>query len=60
MPGELSGQAEEPGAKPRGLGFAPAAAQRCRTDDMQQLIGQGSQRPEQLVTADVIDRGPTD
>lgn len=51
--GELAGQAEEPEAKPLGLGPAPAAGQGHGTERMQQLVGERAHAPEQSVAPEV-------
>jgi hypothetical protein len=55
--GELGRHAKQPRPEPFGLSRPPATRQGCGSDEVQELVGQGVERPEQGIAFEVIDGG---
>jgi len=57
---ELAGQAEEPATEPLGLSASPVSGEAERAEHVQDLIGHGSEAPEQGIAVQVVDGGLAD
>ena len=57
VPGELGGQAEEPKPEAAGLSRAPSSGEGRGPDRVQELVGDGTQGPQECIAVEVIDGG---